>query len=282
MEAFKNYLLASRRYKKETITDIIKLTSYFLKWQKQKKIRKPGYNDMLAFLNHKPMSPNYKKHFIKQLRKYFDYLMSIGEREDNPLMDINLRVPPKPIHKPRTAEQINGIFETYRERKFRSRNQYGLLSVLGLVLYQALNHKEINRLRKEDFDLKKGTVNVLGTDRSNGRTLKLEACQILPLSQFLEKKAAEELIVYKSEKTSQQITRDLRRLGYHKISLQPLRESRIVLWMKQYNIREVQHLTGMKYVSSLQKYQNKDVEGLREKVKAFHPLGGVRTIKKRP
>jgi hypothetical protein len=33
------------------------------------------------------------------------------------------------------------------------------------------------------------------------------------------------------------------------------------------------YMSGLKYLSSLQRYKNQDIEGLKEKVREFHPLG---------
>lgn len=52
-----------------------------------------------------------------------------------------------------------------------------------------------------------------------------------------------------------------------------LRASVIVKWLKQYNLREVQHMAGHRYISSTEAYRQNEMEGLSEEVNQFHPLG---------
>jgi len=52
-----------------------------------------------------------------------------------------------------------------------------------------------------------------------------------------------------------------------------LRASVIVKWLKQHNLRQVQHLAGHRYISSIKSYQQNDMEGLKEEVQQYHPLG---------
>lgn len=52
-----------------------------------------------------------------------------------------------------------------------------------------------------------------------------------------------------------------------------LRASVIVKWLRMYNLREVQYMAGHRYISSTESYQQSDMEGLKEEVNKFHPLG---------
>jgi len=52
-----------------------------------------------------------------------------------------------------------------------------------------------------------------------------------------------------------------------------IRTSVITKWLKIYNLREVQHLAGHRYISSTESYLQNDMEGLKEEVQQFHPLG---------
>ncbi len=56
-------------------------------------------------------------------------------------------------------------------------------------------------------------------------------------------------------------------------SLTQLRESRISLWIKESGTRKAQYLSGIKYASSLERYQTKDIEKLRQKLAVIHPMG---------
>ena len=52
-----------------------------------------------------------------------------------------------------------------------------------------------------------------------------------------------------------------------------LRASAIVKWLKQYNLRQLQHMAGNRYISSTESYLQKAMEGLLEEIQQYHPLG---------
>jgi integrase/recombinase XerD len=56
-------------------------------------------------------------------------------------------------------------------------------------------------------------------------------------------------------------------------SLRQLRASAITKWLKLYNLRQVQHLAGHKWISSTEGYLQDEMEGLQEEINKFHPLG---------
>ena len=51
------------------------------------------------------------------------------------------------------------------------------------------------------------------------------------------------------------------------------RVSVMMKWLKQSNLRQVQYLAGHRYISSTEAYQQNEMEGLREEVNKFHPMG---------
>ena len=52
---------------------------------------------------------------------------------------------------------------------------------------------------------------------------------------------------------------------------QQLRANRIVLWLKQYNLRQVQYMAGHRYISSTERYQMDKVEDLQKQLGKYHP-----------
>lgn len=51
-----------------------------------------------------------------------------------------------------------------------------------------------------------------------------------------------------------------------------IRSSVIVYWLKHFNLRQVQYMAGHKYVSSTERYQLNNLEGLKKSLEEFHPL----------
>ena len=60
---------------------------------------------------------------------------------------------------------------------------------------------------------------------------------------------------------------------HSKLTATKIRESVIVFWLKSKDIRTVQYMAGHKYVSSTERYQELDLEHLKEQIEQFHPLG---------
>ena len=55
------------------------------------------------------------------------------------------------------------------------------------------------------------------------------------------------------------------------INAQQLRQSRLSLWVKQYDIRQAQYMAGHKYVSSTERYQSTNLEDLQKELEKHHP-----------
>ena len=70
-----------------------------------------------------------------------------------------------------------------------------------------------------------------------------------------------------------ELTKKLQKITGNVISVQQLRASRIILWLKQYNIRQVQYYAGIKYLSSMEKYKQQEMDSLREELEKYFPLG---------
>jgi len=52
-----------------------------------------------------------------------------------------------------------------------------------------------------------------------------------------------------------------------------LRQSVISHWIKLYDIRQAQYMTGHKWVSSTERYQADNLEDLQRELEKHHPLG---------
>lgn len=55
-------------------------------------------------------------------------------------------------------------------------------------------------------------------------------------------------------------------------SIHQLRISRIALWLKRYNLREVQYKAGYKSLQSLEPFNRDELEKLKEAVEKYHPF----------
>jgi integrase/recombinase XerD len=67
------------------------------------------------------------------------------------------------------------------------------------------------------------------------------------------------------------ITKSIRRqLGVASLIL--VRNSRIDLWMKRYNLRQVQYMAGYRTLQSLEKFNAGQIEQLKQAIEKYHPL----------
>jgi integrase/recombinase XerD len=57
--------------------------------------------------------------------------------------------------------------------------------MLSLLIYQGMTNEELHHLKAEHIKLKEGKIRIPAMDGSNGRTLKLEAFQVMELHEYM-------------------------------------------------------------------------------------------------
>jgi hypothetical protein len=122
----------------------------------------------------------------------------------------------------------------------------------------------------------------------NARVMSLVPSQILLFQYYLEQ-IRPEMLIEKSIYTEQFIvnfkgkSHDVKGLVFHilkplKIQFPKLknatqiRQSLIANWVKSHGLRQAQYMSGHKYVSSTERYNEDKMEGLLEEIKLFHPF----------
>ncbi|ASW73635.1 hypothetical protein IQ37_19285 [Chryseobacterium piperi] len=224
---------------------------------------------------------------IKTIEQYFDYLQLTGKRKDHPLKNFRIKTPKRLLITGfLTEEELQDIEEEFKERKYK-KGQYTLFGkrnqvIVSLIIYQGLSSGCLRELTIQDIDLEKGLIRVpqATENRLKERVLPLEASQILELYKYLNKTRAELLQISKtvqetdklfilSEKTRfSSITSQIRK-QINIESLQLIRNSRINLWLKQYNLREVQYKSGFRYLRSLEYFNQTELENLKQEIEKY-------------
>ena len=159
MNKFKEWLQI-KGYSSTTAETVIKATAYFIAWTEKENITdisETSHNDIIAYIQHYNIRGTGKKtisHYIMHLKKYFDWLMSEGEVNDNPCSNIKIKgIQRKVLHEILSMEEMEKLYNDYAteitiektERMkcpppmmmqvlARKRNKI----ILGLLIYQGL------------------------------------------------------------------------------------------------------------------------------------------------
>ncbi len=223
---------------------------------------------------------------LHALKHYFSYLVEIGFRVDNPAKSIRLR------DKPSRDIQLQDLFSAVElELLLNRKERYILLKnrnliIVSLLIYQGLKSSEILNLELKDIDLKEATIFIKSSLKSNSRTLKLTAKQIIYFMEYLSadrpklrRECTEKLIISKLGKV--ETTSGIAYIIEHSKHLFPgkslnpntIRQSVICNLLKAKNdLRIVQVFAGHKYPSTTERYKQTHLEELKNELIKFHPL----------
>ena len=310
MNKFKEWLMI-KGYTSRTIETIIKAVEYFLQWCEQQNINEVAeisHNDVIAYVQHYNLRGTGKKtiaQYIMHLKKHFDWLMSEGAVSDNPCSNIKIKgIKRKVLHETLSMEELESLYNAYsteitieRTEKMKCPPPQGMQTlarrrnkvILGLIVYQALRSEEITRLQLQDLKLREGKVFIAGARRSNDRTLKLESHQVFDLLDYINdtRKAilqhrnitepVQQVFLQLGEgknKTNMlaMLLMHLKKMNPKIKTLEQLRASVIVHWLKLYNLRKVQIMAGHRYISSTESYKANNLDDLKEDIRNYHPF----------
>ena len=303
MNKFKEWLQI-KGYSSKTVATIIKVTAYFIAWAEKENITditETSHNDVIAYVQHYHIKGTGKKtiaHYIMHLKKYFDWLISEGEINDNPCSNIKIKgVQRRVLHEILSVQELEQLYSGYAteihqpgipmqlQTWARKRNKI----IVGLLVYQGLRAEEIMRLQIMDVKLREGKIFVSSARRSNERTLQLESRQVYDILDYINE-TRKEILQYRNLTASTQelflsigggsnksnmlqiLLTHLRQMNVKVRSLEQIRASVIVHWLRQYNLRKVQVMAGHRYISSTEAYKASDLEDLKEDIKNYHPF----------
>lgn len=227
---------------------------------------------------------------LKTLDQYFDYLIKTHQREDHPLKGFRIKTKPKAlIINYLTQEELENIYENQTTKghfckqfdTYKQRDK----AMIGLMVYQALNTGSLVQLKTEDLDLENGKIKVPQTTdfKLNERVLPLESNQILFLHSYLTETRPKLLQLIKTQTNTNKLFPTAQKTRFARLVNQlkkkhnlkdfnQIRYSRINLWLKQFNIREVQYKAGYKSLASIEKFNQSDLETLKQAIDKYHPM----------
>ncbi len=252
------------------------------------------YTDILSYIKYLREEKSYYRssinNEIRGVKLFFDYLINQSVRVDNPADQLTIRGQRrKVLHNLLSMEELEDLYYSLPSKQnnvymeaLRKRDK----ALLGLLVYQGIRPKEIHLLEVEHLQLRKGTIYIPGTRRTNSRVLPLQPSQIVELMEYvnevrpaLEKwftNDIEDQLFYGTlHKLNSIISRIVKgvKIYNHKLrSFQQIRSSVIVHWLKSNNLRKTQYMAGHRYIGSTERYVQDDLENLHEIVNKFHPL----------
>lgn len=300
---FTNYLL-KKGYSDTTIRSFTGDVKKFKAWVEKEnmEIENVGYNDITSYLqSFNGITQHTKGCYLRGVKQYFNFLIQKEERADNPIEFIQLKgLKRKTLYDILNRQELDNLYHNYTlpDETGRDKNQNWFKAkvlaqqrnkvVLGLLLYQGLDSKDFKLLTVSDIKLREGKVYIPGTRRSNERELKLEAMQIMDVMEYLTKtrnellrltgKSSEQLFISvgssdKFNNILHYLVKRLQRINPKVTLFQQLRASVIVHWLKLYNLRQVQYMSGHRYVSSTEQFLVNEMDGMIEDIEKYHPIG---------
>lgn len=305
LQSFESFL-NKQGYNENTERQYLNYTACFLQWMKEndQTENQIKYPELLQYINHckgKDDSTRLINRKLASIRKYYEHLEFEGKATKNPASGLYLKgkksgVPNNLLSK----EELQQTYESYIAYDLRTaRNK----AIISLIINQALTTGELGRLEPGNLKLKPGKIEIPGTKSSNGRTLELEANQIIEMQEYLNEtrpkilKALKGALNWPGRKVNKpnftelekqlfislngsiniknsllHLTAALKKINPKIRDLRQLRQSVIAEWLKTEDVRKVQYKAGHKHVSTTERYQTNNLEDLQEALNIHHPL----------
>lgn len=293
---FTNYL-KSKSFTSKSIKGRLNAIRLFWKWLdlENQEAEEISYSDLLLFMKYKSqrgVTQRTIQNYINTIHHYFEHLIEEQRITKNPAEEIEVKgVKRKTLYyilEPNELQALHNQFPASKPNQIRNK------AMLNLLVNQGLTTAELSRLEVEDINLTHGAIDIRGSVKSNGRTLKLESHQIMEFYQYIhevrkviletkpKRNYQSKVETYKlfigdggTEHFSNYITQlmiQVRKLYPNLINAKQIRASVITKWLRIYNLREVQYMAGHRYISSTENYLENEMEGLIDEVQQFHPL----------
>lgn len=244
-----------------------------------------NYNQALQFIDSERSRGILNQSIIREInsvRIYFDYLLETGTVKQNIIKRIKIRQSVKKVI-PETLppQQLENIYHDFMnvpewEHKTQTAKELHKRNVvlLGLLVYQGLTSGETAKLETTHINLAEGKIYVPSTRKSNARTLKLQANQILPIKTYIEEIKPKPYL-FPTKKHSDMICKiveQAKKKHPEIIDNRQIRTSVIMNWLKTNNIRQVQYMAGHKSIRSTEQYRQQDLSDLTKQLELFHPM----------
>jgi len=288
---FANYLRAEGQ-RLHTVNSNTNMAGQFLQWLGEEAISylQVSYSDLLAYIDYHKARGNTKSTIngkLQSIRHFYNWLQQTEKVSSNPAEE--LRIKGTITRQPHDLIKWEDLRELYRNYPAASITGKRNKAILGMLIYQGLNSGEVAAIELKDLKLEEGKVYVPETGRSNARALNLESVQILQLQKYITRVRPVLLAMkgdnchsdslFISSGDGRRLDNSLSRLMRAAKKINPkikdakqIRASVITHWLTKHHIRQVQYMTGHRYVSSTERYRTDLLECLQEQIEELHPL----------
>ena len=248
------------------------------------------YKDVLDYMTEKVQQYNNsdtKNVILGALKKYYDYLVDIGVRNDHPCRRLHLssRKNKDIIHQDLfTTDELEKLMDrTERYEMLKLKNQV----LISLLIYQGLTAGEIVEMKVQHVDFDSGVLYVKDSRMLARRHLDFHPKQYRLLDKYVHV-ARKELLQTETKtlivgKLGTPITVD--DINYIISTSKPLfpnrnlnpktiRQSVIANWLNEKHIpmEQVQLMAGHRWISATARYRFTPIDEQRELINKFHPL----------
>jgi integrase/recombinase XerD len=301
---FKEWLLL-KKYSPATVESVIRITEYFRQWAMTENIfelEEICYQDAMMFMHYCSKNGTSQKtiaNYLMHIRKFYNFLMSEKQVKENPVAHIKVQgIKRKIYHDILSTEELQKLYDLYpttvtaEAGKIIPPQWKNILSkkrnkaILGLLINQGLRVEEVAAITLQDLQLREGKIIIHAQRRIAARAMKLESHQVYEIMDYIHETRKEFLrtndatdklfLHWKKGERFYGITAlmlsHLRKINNRIKNFDQIRASVITQWLKQYDLRKVQYMSGHKYVSSTEDYKTNIIDELQDDITKFHPL----------
>ena len=293
--------------KSQTTARIIAATvCHFCNWCQDQSVdpQHATYGEVIAYVRHiqqRGIKQRTVQMAVGHLAHYYKWLIKLGLRDTHPTEKIKIKgIQRRVLYHIIPMPELEALYEKFTgntnyldgsrmvyDKQAHYHNKIQKV-VFGLMIWQGMDSGELARLNLSEVHLREGKVTIEATRRTNQRTLKLEAVQILDLLDYLQTvrteyqrlnpKAPKRLFISPrggvwGHNFMRYLITTLNSFNHTITKPQQIRASVITHWLKNHNLRQVQYMAGHRYVSSTEAYLVNDLDDLAEDITKYHPMG---------
>lgn len=297
MESFKKWL-EHNGTRPKTIEGKLRLLQTYFEWLNHNQITTETitYIQLMDYIGYLQKSGKSKLTINQHLKTAEQYHQSLDMAFPAP--ELRLRGIIKKVPETLTEEELEKVYTTFESPKDNGYYYHSDKLILGMIIYQALELRDIFLLEQGHLKLQEGKIYVPGRHNRESRTLTLQASQIMPLHQYLTEtrpyfaekysfnlkpaRLSDKLFIPQCDYLERLVTQlkflikkvrsQAESEGIKVKNLQQLRQTRLTIWVKEHGLRKAQYMAGFKSISGIERYKIQHLEDLQKQLENYHPL----------